>query len=243
MSSAREYVNSDYPMEDGDFVEIITGYHAEPDLTWLESVKTAEAHKYIRQWKARQATRNNGKGNTPKASALSQEDREITEAVIIPSEYEGAICHRCIHCKPYPPQPICAYVTHRGLTIHQVSCATIHDRMQTIPISWRASHVRSVSRTLTIEAWDHAGLLREIFEKLADYNINIIKLDAESRMDTTARIVISLHEKNPEVVEKIRHTLHAISAVHSVMVDQPQETAISAPYVSRTNAKILIHTH
>ncbi|HLJ35214.1 MAG TPA: TGS domain-containing protein [Ktedonobacteraceae bacterium] len=231
-------VERDYPMEDGDIVEIITGYRAEPDLTWLESVKTTEARKFIQQWEARQAVHNNDKRIAPKIPALSQEDKDITGAVIIPSEYEGTICHRCIHCRPYPPQHICAYVTHRGLTIHQVGCANIHDRMQTIPISWRASNVRSVSRVLTIEAWDHAGLLREIFENLADYNINIIRLDAKSRTDMTTHIVISLHEKNPEIVEKIRHTLHTMSAVQSVMVDQPQETAISAPYVTRTDAKI-----
>lgn len=231
-------VKFDYQMEDGDIVEIITGYHTEPNLLWLESVQTEEARKAIRQWKARQGARSNGKEKLSKVPAPSQEDREITEAVIIPSEYEGTRCHRCIHCKPYPPQPICAHVTHRGLTIHQIGCASLHDRIQPIPISWRISHVRSVSRALTIEAWDHTGLLREIFEKLAEYKINIIKLDAESRTNSTARIVISLHEENPEVVEQIRHTLHEMSAVHSVVVDQSQETSISAPYVSRTNAKI-----
>lgn len=235
----KGFVESDYPMEDGDIVEIITGHHTEPNQAWLESVKTAEARKYIHQWEARQVAHNNGKGKAPKVPPLSKEDREISDAVVIPPEYEGTPCHRCIHCRPHPPQPVCAYVTHRGLTIHHISCSTIHDRMQTIPISWRASNVRSVSRVLTIEAWDHVGLLREVAEKIAACNTNIVELHAESRTDMTAQFAISLQEKNPEVVEKIRQALYEISAVNSVMVDRPKETAISAPYVSRTDAKIL----
>lgn len=234
----KEFVKSDHLLEDGDIVEIITGHHAEPDRAWLKSVQTKEARRCIRQWEARHAKQSPVKGNTPKVSSSSKEIREITDAVVIPPEYEGAACHICIVCKPHPPQPVCANVTHYGLTIHQISCTTIHDRTQTIAISWRTSNVRSVSRVLTLEAWDHLGLLREVAEKIAACNINVVEIHAESHTDMTAHFAISLQEKNPEVVEKLRHALYEISAVNNVMIDQPKEIAISAPYVTRTDSRI-----
>jgi len=229
----KEFVKSDYPLEDGDIVEIRTGHHAEPDRAWLKSVQTKEARKYIRQWEAHHAKQSRAQGNTSKVPP----SREITDAVALPPEYEGAACRICTVCKPHPPQPIWANVTLHGLTIHQISCTSIHNRTQTISVSWRPSNLRSVSRVLTLEAWDHVGLLREVAEKIAACNINVVEIQAESRTDTTAHFAISLQEKNPEVVEKLSHALYEISAVNSITVDQPKEIAISAPYVTRGDSR------
>jgi GTP pyrophosphokinase len=88
-------------------------------------------------------------------------------------------------CSPVLPKPIIGYITRgRGITVHVASCHCVKnlalDRL--VHASWSAVNLDTKYQVqLIVEAEDRVGLLRDLLQELARYNINIVHLNIHPR--------------------------------------------------------------
>jgi len=84
---------------------------------------------------------------------------------------------RC--CRPVPNDPIIGYITRgRGVTIHRQDCGNIlrlqgEDRDRLIAVDWGLPDEAGYQVGILVEAYDRAGLLRDITALLASEKINL----------------------------------------------------------------------
>jgi GTP pyrophosphokinase len=84
---------------------------------------------------------------------------------------------RC--CRPVPQDPIIGYITRgRGVTIHRQDCGNIlrlqdGDRDRLIAVDWGLPDDAGYQVDILVEAYDRAGLLRDITALLANEKINL----------------------------------------------------------------------
>jgi GTP pyrophosphokinase len=84
---------------------------------------------------------------------------------------------RC--CRPVPNDPIIGYITRgRGVTIHRQDCGNIlrlqgEDRDRLIAVDWGLPDEAGYQVDILVEAYDRAGLLRDITALLASEKINL----------------------------------------------------------------------
>ena len=97
---------------------------------------------------------------------------------------------RC--CRPVPNDPIIGYITRgRGVTIHRQDCGNIlrlqgEDRDRLIAVDWGLPDEAGYQVDIEVEAYDRAGLLRDITALLANEKINLT--GANTRTDEQDRI-------------------------------------------------------
>jgi GTP pyrophosphokinase len=107
---------------------------------------------------------------------------------------------RC--CRPVPNDPIIGYITRgRGVSIHRQDCSNIlhlqgDQRQRLIEVEWGTPSDEGYLVDISIEAYDRAGLLRDITALLADERINLTGVntatdahDGIARMNMTLEIV------------------------------------------------------
>lgn len=98
-------------------------------------------------------------------------------------------------CSPTEADEIVGYVTRgRGITVHTQVCANIlnlthEEHQRLIEVSWNKAIAEQpiYQADLHIVAFDRKGLLRDIMETLADFNINLI--DSKTHTDLNERTV------------------------------------------------------
>ncbi|MBT8116883.1 MAG: ACT domain-containing protein, partial [Gammaproteobacteria bacterium] len=91
---------------------------------------------------------------------------------------------RC--CRPVPNDPIIGYITRgRGVTIHRQDCGNIlrlrdEDRDRLITVDWGQPDEAGYLVDILVEAYDRAGLLRDITSLLASEKINLTGANTRS---------------------------------------------------------------
>ena len=108
---------------------------------------------------------------------------------------------RC--CRPVPPEPIAGYITlGRGVSIHRADCANLLRMRDAQPqrvllVDWgRPSPERTFPVAVTIDAFDHRGLVRDISSVLADEHIGIQAMNTvtDSAENTaTVDVTVAVH--------------------------------------------------
>ena len=100
---------------------------------------------------------------------------------------------RC--CRPVPPEPIAGYITlGRGVSIHRADCANLLRMRDAQPqrvllVDWgRPSPERTFPVAVTIDAFDHRGLVRDISSVLADEHIAIQAMNT-----VTVDVTVAVH--------------------------------------------------
>jgi len=104
---------------------------------------------------------------------------------------------RC--CRPVPNDPIIGYITRgRGVTIHRQDCGNIlrlqgDDRSRLIEVEWGIPSEAGYLVDIAVEAYDRAGLLRDITSVLANEKINLTGVQAATDPgDGIARMSLTL---------------------------------------------------
>ena len=105
---------------------------------------------------------------------------------------------RC--CQPVPGDPISGYVTQgRGVSVHRADCGNLLKLQQdepcrTITVDWGQGEARSTwPVSVRVDAYDRAGLLRDITLVLANEKINVSDMETHTRTDDSlARIALVL---------------------------------------------------
>jgi guanosine-3',5'-bis(diphosphate) 3'-pyrophosphohydrolase len=129
---------------------------------------------------------------------------------------------RC--CSPVPGDPIIGYITRgKGVTVHRRDCTNVRnisDTERLIDVEWGASReVYPVK--VRIEAFDRAGLLRDIATVVADEGIRMSSAQASVDADTTATITATLEIGS---VQQLRNVLSRLEGIRDVLEVRRERT-------------------
>jgi len=119
---------------------------------------------------------------------------------------------RC--CKPLPGDPIIGYVTQgRGVSIHRQDCPNIlhlneEKQERLIQVEWGKGQEKTYPVDIFIQAYDRAGLLRDITTLLAAEQVRVLALQTtantlENTANSTVTLEISDLTQLSRVIEKL----------------------------------------
>ncbi len=122
---------------------------------------------------------------------------------------------RC--CNPVPGDPIIGYITRgKGVTVHRRDCPNVRnipDTERLIDVEWGiAREVYPVN--IRIEAFDRAGLLRDIATIVADEGIRMSAATASVDADNTATITATLEIGS---VQQLRDVLSRLEGIRDIL--------------------------
>jgi GTP pyrophosphokinase len=128
---------------------------------------------------------------------------------------------RC--CAPIRPQPIRGYLTlGRGVTIHRADCPGLACMVKQKPqrlleVEWTESATARIGATLTIEAFDRRGLLRDISDLIAEEHISIEGVSSHTDpQDRIARFEVRLTVRDAAELAKLQRRLGRVPNVFKV---------------------------
>ncbi len=133
---------------------------------------------------------------------------------------------RC--CKPVPNDPIVGYITRgRGVTIHRRTCANVlrmsgEHRARLIEVEWGGSGGASAAYAVDVQvqAYDRAGLLRDITNLLANERINVTALTTTTdRREHMAHIALRIDISG---LDQLSRVLAKIAELPNVLVARRQ---------------------
>lgn len=126
-------------------------------------------------------------------------------------------------CKPIPGDPITGYVTKgQGVTIHHQNCrniqqAIIYRSERILKVEWGTQKAETYPASISIEADDRSGLLRDISAVITNEKIPIIGIQSHvDALKDRAYIDLTVEVKSLELLDKLLVQLRGISAVVSV---------------------------
>lgn len=122
-------------------------------------------------------------------------------------------------CKPVPGDAIVGYITRgKGVTVHRADCTNVinlTDTERLIPVTWgRAEQAYAVE--IHLEAFDRAGLLRDISGVVADMGINMSSVHVSTNDDHTAVISATLAIKTLSQLSTLLDKLQSVRDVIEV---------------------------
>ena len=115
------------------------------------------------------------------------------------------VLSRC--CNPMPPDPIIGFVTRgRGVSIHRQHCPNVFtlnsDRL--IKVDWGSSQPEESRVKIRVQAYDRAGLLKDITAILDEEKINLEDASAvTARQDNKALITATLWVRGAEQLSRV----------------------------------------
>ena len=126
---------------------------------------------------------------------------------------------RC--CNPVPGDPIVGFITRgRGITVHRKDCPNVlaeDERERLVQVDWGRTGVQQKFLVnVRIEAWDRAGLLRDISAVVAEDKINMPSVSAHSNGDGTATILTTLEVPSIDVLSRVLAKIEGIRDVSGV---------------------------
>ncbi len=124
-------------------------------------------------------------------------------------------------CRPVPGEPIRGYVTRgRGVSVHRAGCSNLRhgtepDRL--LEVEWAEAPRQVFPVSLTIEAWDRTGLLRDVATVIAESRVNLSGAAVEVRGDHTAVISTVVEITSLTQLSRLLEKLEAVRDVHTVV--------------------------
>ena len=122
---------------------------------------------------------------------------------------------RC--CHPVPGDPIIGYITRgKGVTVHSRDCPNVKNLSDTerlIDVDWGAVR-EAYPVSIRIEAFDRAGLLRDIATVVADEGIRMSTVQASVHEDNTATVTAMMEISG---VQQLRSVLSKLEGIHDVL--------------------------
>jgi GTP pyrophosphokinase len=121
---------------------------------------------------------------------------------------------RC--CNPVPGDPIIGYITRgTGITVHHRDCPNARnlDTERLIEVDWGVSR-EAYPVQIRIEAFDRAGLLRDLAAIVADEGISMSAVNVSTHDDNTASIQATLQIAG---IQQLREVLSRLEGVRDVL--------------------------
>jgi GTP diphosphokinase / guanosine-3',5'-bis(diphosphate) 3'-diphosphatase len=129
------------------------------------------------------------------------------------------VLSRC--CNPMPPDDIVGFVTRgRGVSIHRRECpnvASLKDSERLIEVDWGNTEPPVSRVKIRVQAYDRAGLLRDITEIINEEHINLEDASAvTARQDNLAIITATLEVRDAEQLSRVLSRIDRLPNVVSV---------------------------
>ncbi len=121
---------------------------------------------------------------------------------------------RC--CNPVPGDPIVGYITRgTGITVHRRDCPNVEslDTERFVDVEWGVTR-EAYPVNIRIEAFDRAGLLRDIASIVADEGISMSAVNVSTHDDNTATIQATLQISG---IQQLRNVLSKLEESRDVL--------------------------
>lgn len=122
-------------------------------------------------------------------------------------------------CAPVPGDEIVGFVTvGRGVSVHRADCTNLavltdqRDRM--IDVSWSPDRVGRFAVWIQVEAFDRAGLLRDVTGVFTDVGGNIVASSSATGRDRVAVFRYEVELSDPGHVARIQNMLRSVDGVY-----------------------------
>jgi len=131
-------------------------------------------------------------------------------------------------CHPAPGDPIVGYITRgRGVTVHRADCPRIASEKETErlvhDVDWGPRDEQQVYPvSIIVDAWDRAGLLRDITIAVADERISLASAGAETHPDGRATITATLRVAGIDQLSRVFTRLERVKGVLQVRRQGPR---------------------
>jgi len=227
------------PLRSGDVVEVITSKTPAPSRDWLSassgylvsSRSKSKLRAYFRRLdEAREPAAKvpvvEMPVRPPEPPSLKPRLRKAIGSGRSPVEIDGVgdlpiTLARC--CAPMRPQPIRGYLTlGRGVTIHRAECLGLARMVKQKPqrllqVEWTEGDSAKIGASLTIEAFDRRGLLRDITDLIAEEHLSIegVSSDTDPR-DRIARVEVRLTVRDAGELARLQRRLSRVPNVMKV---------------------------
>ncbi|MGB0732905.1 MAG: ACT domain-containing protein, partial [Pontibacterium sp.] len=126
-------------------------------------------------------------------------------------------------CKPAPGDAVTGYITvGRGVSVHRADCPNIiqlreQDHQRLIEVEWGLEPESTYPVDILIEAYDRAGLLRDVMIKLADGEVNVTAANTlTDKASNVARLSITIEIPSLEFLGRIMDKINQIPNVIDV---------------------------
>jgi guanosine-3',5'-bis(diphosphate) 3'-pyrophosphohydrolase len=120
-------------------------------------------------------------------------------------------------CNPVPGDSIIGYITRgTGITVHRRDCSNVKniaDSERLIEVEWGVTS-EAYPVDIHIEAFDRAGLLRDIAAIVADEGINMSAATSSSHTDKTATVVATLLISN---IQQLHNVLARLEGLRDIL--------------------------
>jgi len=120
-------------------------------------------------------------------------------------------------CGPVPGDSIIGYISRgKGVTVHRRDCPNIKgisDTERLIDVEWGAVR-QAYPVNIRIEAFDRAGLLRDIASIVADEGIRMSAAQASAHGDNTATVNATLEIDS---IQQLREVLSKLEGIRDVL--------------------------
>ncbi len=131
---------------------------------------------------------------------------------------------RC--CQPVPPEQILGYLTQgRGVTVHRDNCGNLLGLMARRPervldVSWTGTQEDLYPASISVQAYDRSGLVKDVTTLLADEKIRIFSLDTSTdAIHNTAEIRLGIEVSGLDKLSRVLHRLTSLANVVSAKRD------------------------
>jgi len=125
---------------------------------------------------------------------------------------------RC--CAPVPGDPIAGYITQgRGVTIHRQDCMNLlqlqeSERSRVIQVAWGECPDSHYPVDVEVQAYDRAGLLRDITSILANRRINVLSMNTRSNTsEHSATIALTVEISDIDQLSRLLATIRQLPNV------------------------------
>jgi GTP pyrophosphokinase len=124
-------------------------------------------------------------------------------------------------CNPVLGEPIVGYVTRgRGVSVHLEDCPNVekllYDPQRKIEVNWASSEGVSYSVKLRIRSEDRAGLLARVTSAIAEEEMNIKDIHADTTEDRRGQMLLTVTLRDRKQLDRILARLRALEGVSAV---------------------------
>ena len=129
-------------------------------------------------------------------------------------------------CKPLPGDKVVGYITRgKGVTMHAVDCPNLAPRQNNpaeaariVPMQWDEEQSQNFYNVqIEVEAYDRAGLLRDITSVVADEKINMRRADARvDDREHIAKVQVELEIRDVRQLSKVMSQIERLPNIRNV---------------------------
>lgn len=126
-------------------------------------------------------------------------------------------------CQPVPGDRVLGFVTRgAGITIHREACPNIlyqkHKASErVVQVAWGSDEEQTYPMTLSIEAFDRKGLLKDVSSVFADEKVNVLELTTRTEVkDQSVQMSAKVEVAGVEMMSRLLSKLDQLPNVFSV---------------------------